>query len=82
MKQIQNMETAPMTSPALFNNAERELESLPHQSLLQATKVHYGERPDLKSKLFFVRVLSYKPTRKIIGERKATEFVESLTNNL
>ena len=52
MRQIQKMDTPPMTSPAWFNNAGRELESLPHQSLLQATKVHDGERPDLKSKLF------------------------------
>ncbi|XVF09924.1 hypothetical protein REPUB_Repub07fG0139200 [Reevesia pubescens] len=52
MTQIQNMDTPPMTSPALFSNADRELESLPHQSLLQATKVRYGERPDLKKQLF------------------------------
>ncbi|XWS50471.1 hypothetical protein CRYUN_Cryun12cG0090200 [Craigia yunnanensis] len=52
MRQIQNMDTPPMTSPAWFNNADRELESLPHQSLLQATKVQYGERPDLKKILF------------------------------
>ena len=58
MRQIQNMDTSPMTTPAWFNNANRELESLRHQSLLQDTKVHYGERPDLKSKLFFDRVLS------------------------
>ncbi|GAA0160957.1 oxidase [Lithospermum erythrorhizon] len=28
--------------------AETELESLPHQSLIKSTKVHYGGRPDLK----------------------------------
>ncbi|OMO71822.1 FAD-binding 8 [Corchorus olitorius] len=51
--QILSMDTPPTVSPALFyNNGERELESLPHQSLLQATKVHYGERPDLKKILF------------------------------
>ncbi|KAK3428610.1 hypothetical protein EUGRSUZ_E00107 [Eucalyptus grandis] len=33
-------------------NAERELESLPHQSLVQATNLHFGERPDLKKMLF------------------------------
>lgn len=49
---IQNMDTPPMTSPAWFDDGDRELESLPHQSLLQVTKFHYGERPDLKSKLF------------------------------
>lgn len=50
MKQIQNTETS-AGSP--FYNVDRELESLPHQSFLQATKVHYGSRPDLKSKLVF-----------------------------
>lgn len=28
----------------------RELESIPHQSLVEATNVHFGARPDLKSK--------------------------------
>ncbi|GMN44989.1 hypothetical protein TIFTF001_014178 [Ficus carica] len=53
-KQIQNLDGAsPVASPeSLFYNAERELESLPHQSLAQATNVHYGERPDLKRILF------------------------------
>lgn len=52
-RQIQNMEgSTPAGSPdSWFYNADRELESLPHQSLFQATNVHYGERPDLKSKL-------------------------------
>lgn len=53
-KQIQNMEGAtPLNSPnSLFYNAERELESLPQQSLIQSTNVHFGERPDLKRILF------------------------------
>ncbi|KAF8380183.1 hypothetical protein HHK36_027665 [Tetracentron sinense] len=53
-KQIQNMDApTPMTSPgSWFYNADRELESLPHQSLVQATKVHFGKRPDLKKMLF------------------------------
>ncbi|XP_073023033.1 ferric reduction oxidase 2-like [Primulina eburnea] len=48
--QIQNMEGAtPKASPnSLFYNADRELESLPQQSLSQSINVHYGERPDLK----------------------------------
>ncbi|XP_047315051.1 ferric reduction oxidase 2-like [Impatiens glandulifera] len=52
--QILNVEGAtPMASPC-FNvgAAERELESLPHESLLESTTVHYGERPDLKRILF------------------------------
>lgn len=51
--QIQNMERAtPLAgSPNSWHyNADRELESLPHQSLSQSISVHYGERPDLKSK--------------------------------
>ncbi|KAK7275382.1 hypothetical protein RIF29_16498 [Crotalaria pallida] len=52
-KQIQNKkESAAIVSPNLKNNnndADRELESLPHQSLAQATNVHYGARPDLRS---------------------------------
>ncbi|GJV61159.1 ferric reduction oxidase 2 [Tanacetum coccineum] len=53
-KQIQSMEGAtPVNSPnSWFYNADRELESVPQQSLLQSTNVHYGERPDLKRMLF------------------------------
>ncbi|CAI9101898.1 OLC1v1000052C1 [Oldenlandia corymbosa var. corymbosa] len=53
-KQIQNLEGAtPAASPnSWFYNADRELESLPQQSLVLATNVHYGERPDLKRILF------------------------------
>ncbi|PON97330.1 Cytochrome b245, heavy chain [Trema orientale] len=61
-KQIQSLDVGsspvtPMASPeSLFYNAERELglemESLPRQSLAQATNVHYGQRPDLKKILF------------------------------
>lgn len=56
MTRIQNTEKpTPIASPASwFYNAERELESLPHQSFVQATRVHYGERPNLKSKLSFL----------------------------
>lgn len=52
-KKIENMEgQSPTTSPgSWFYNADTELESLPHQSLVQATKVHFGARPNLKSKL-------------------------------
>ncbi|KAL0309257.1 UNVERIFIED_CONTAM: Ferric reduction oxidase 2 [Sesamum radiatum] len=50
--QIQNMEgTTPVASPNSWHyNADRELESFPQQSLWQSIGVHYGERPDLKSK--------------------------------
>ncbi|CAA2991222.1 ferric reduction oxidase 4-like, partial [Olea europaea subsp. europaea] len=53
-KQIQNVEmSTPTSSPASWLCAtEREIESLPHQSLVQCTKVHFGARPDLKIILF------------------------------
>lgn len=66
-KQIQNMEgTTPMESPdSRFYNADRELESLPQQSLAQSTNVYYGERPDLKSKFkFLMPTLKSKIKRK------------------
>ncbi|CAL5400972.1 unnamed protein product [Camellia sinensis] len=52
--QVQSMEGAtPVASPnSWFYNADRELESLPQESVFQSTKVHYGERPDLKRILF------------------------------
>ncbi|KAL1809414.1 hypothetical protein ACET3Z_026404 [Daucus carota] len=52
--QIQSIEGAtPVASPnSAFYNAERELESLPQQSLVESTNVYYGERPDLKRYLF------------------------------
>ncbi|XP_061341310.1 ferric reduction oxidase 2-like isoform X1 [Gastrolobium bilobum] len=48
--QIQNLEgSPPAVSPSMiYNNADRELESLPYQSLVQATNVHFGARPDLR----------------------------------
>jgi hypothetical protein len=52
-KQIQNLEgSSPTVSPnSMIYNEDRELESLPSQSLVEATNVHYGSRPDLRSKL-------------------------------
>ena len=44
----------PPTSPwSQFYVADRELESLPHKSLVQATKVHFGAKPDLKGKFHY-----------------------------
>ncbi|KAL8192349.1 hypothetical protein R6Q57_027534 [Mikania cordata] len=53
-KQIQSMEVVtPITSPnSWFYNADRELESVPQQSLFQSTNVHFGKRPDIKRILF------------------------------
>lgn len=70
-KQVQNMETAtPRASPGSWlYNADRELESLSHQSFVEATKVHYGERPNLKSKQllsnsFLLFISAYKKKKK------------------
>ncbi|PSS04386.1 Ferric reduction oxidase [Actinidia chinensis var. chinensis] len=53
-KQIQNVEVpTPTTSPGSWlHGGDRELESLPHQSLVQATNLHFGARPNLKKILF------------------------------
>ncbi|XP_059310696.1 ferric reduction oxidase 2-like [Lycium ferocissimum] len=52
MVQIQNNDrTTPITSPgpgSWFQNIDIELESLPFQTLTRATKIHYGERPNLR----------------------------------
>ncbi|GFP92814.1 ferric reduction oxidase 5 [Phtheirospermum japonicum] len=56
-KQIQNVD---MLTPAMMSplswlcgaSADRELESLLSQSLVQSTNVHFGLRPDLKRILF------------------------------
>ncbi|XP_050236249.1 ferric reduction oxidase 2-like [Mercurialis annua] len=53
--QVQNIEgPTPTGSPVpwSYNGGDREMESLPHQSILDNTVVHYGERPDLKRMLF------------------------------
>ncbi|XP_045821184.1 ferric reduction oxidase 2-like [Trifolium pratense] len=48
LTQIKNTST-PTTSPGSVNHkTDRELESLPLQSLIQTAKIHYGERPDIK----------------------------------
>lgn len=52
-KQVQNMEGTPDSG---FYKTDREVESLPQQWLAQSTTLHYGERPDLKSKLVLFTV--------------------------
>ncbi|GAU26524.1 hypothetical protein TSUD_361570 [Trifolium subterraneum] len=56
-KQIQNLEgSSPTVSPnSTIYNADRELESFPSQSLVEATNVHYGTRPDLRRILFEIK---------------------------
>lgn len=51
-KQVANVEVpTPASSPASwFYGGDMELENLPHQSLVQATQVYYGGRPNLQSK--------------------------------
>ncbi|KAJ0598196.1 putative ferric-chelate reductase (NADH) [Helianthus annuus] len=41
-----------MSPNSWFYNADRELESMPQQSLYQSTNVHFGKRPDLKRIMF------------------------------
>ncbi|XP_068636171.1 ferric reduction oxidase 2-like [Aristolochia californica] len=50
---VQSIELANSTgSPsAWLQNPDRELESLPDQSIVERTKVHYGERPNLEKML-------------------------------
>lgn len=52
-KKVQNMEgSSPSVGSTNFKvcDVERELESQPNQILANATNVHYGGRPDLRSK--------------------------------
>ncbi|KAG1354710.1 putative Ferric reduction oxidase 4 [Cocos nucifera] len=52
-KKIQKVD-APMssTSPSsYFYNGDRELESVPQESIVKATRLHYGERPNVKKML-------------------------------
>ncbi|KAJ7969896.1 Ferric reduction oxidase [Quillaja saponaria] len=60
-KQILNMEipNTPTSSPRPWiYDTDQELESVPHQSLVQATKVHFGARPNLKKILSECKGLS------------------------
>lgn len=54
--QIKNIYTSDQsTSPGSgYYNADKELGSLPLQSLVQTANVHYGETPDIKSKIIFL----------------------------
>ncbi|KAK1304954.1 Ferric reduction oxidase 4 [Acorus calamus] len=49
--QVQNLDVpTPTASPGSWlYNEDRELESVPHQSLVQATTLHYGARPNLQN---------------------------------
>ncbi|CAN8295977.1 unnamed protein product [Cochlearia groenlandica] len=49
-KQVQNVEVpSPTSSPISWGyNTMREVESLPQESLVQCTNLHFGERPNLK----------------------------------
>nr|KYP77111.1 hypothetical protein KK1_021382 [Cajanus cajan] len=86
-KQIQNLEgSTPTTSPnSTVYNEDRELESFPYQSLIHATNVHYGVRPDLRRILLehkgsSVGVLASGP--KIMRQEVATICSSSLAENL
>ena len=51
-KQVQSVDIQrPTSSPgSWFCGHERELESVPYQSIVHATSVHFGSKPNLKSK--------------------------------
>ena len=53
-KQVQSVDfQTPASSPgSWFCSHDRELESVPYQSIVQATSVHFGSKPNLKSKSF------------------------------
>lgn len=78
-KQIQNVDrSSPLDSP-------ESLESHPHHSLVQATKVHYNKRPDLKKMLLeckgsSVGVLVCGPKK--MRHKVATICSSSLAHNL
>ncbi|XP_019432222.1 PREDICTED: ferric reduction oxidase 2-like [Lupinus angustifolius] len=59
---IQNLEvsTPTMSPTSMIYNIDRELESLPCQSLIQATNVHYGVRPNFRRILFEIKESSVK----------------------
>ncbi|KAL1217278.1 Ferric reduction oxidase 5 [Cardamine amara subsp. amara] len=44
----------PISSPSSWfcSSTERELESIPYQSIVQATNVHFGSKPNLQKILF------------------------------
>ncbi|RDX68599.1 Ferric reduction oxidase 2, partial [Mucuna pruriens] len=86
-KQIQNVEgSTPTVSPnSMVYNADRELESLPYQSLIHATNVHYGVRPNLRRMLLehkesSVGVLASGP--KIMRQEVAAICSSGLAGNL
>jgi hypothetical protein len=61
LRQIKNTST-PTTSPRSVNHkTDRELESLPFQTFIQTAKIHYGERPDIKSK-----IISFSVTKQVL----------------
>nr|KYP64236.1 hypothetical protein KK1_018828 [Cajanus cajan] len=78
-KQIQELEGSSI------DERDKELESLPYQSIVQATKVHYGVRPDLKRLLFEFkgsRVGVYVSGPKKMKQEVATICSSDLAENL
>lgn len=53
-KQVQNVDVpSPTSSPVSWGYTSlREIESLPQESLVQCTNLHFGERPNLKSNIY------------------------------
>ncbi|KAK7274362.1 hypothetical protein RIF29_15447 [Crotalaria pallida] len=86
-KQIQNLEgSTPTVSPSsMIYNIDRELESLPCQSLVEAANVHFGVRPDLRRLLFELKGESvgvFASGPKIMRQEVAAFCSSSLADNL
>ncbi|KAK7274361.1 hypothetical protein RIF29_15446 [Crotalaria pallida] len=85
---IQSMEnsTPTVVSPSsMIYNIHRESESLSCQSLVQATNVHYGARPDLRRMLFEIKGSSvgvFSSGPKKMRQEVATICSSNLANNL
>ncbi|XP_065628773.1 ferric reduction oxidase 2-like [Quercus suber] len=87
LKQIQNVDMpTPMTSPgSWFHNVGKELDILSSQSFVQTTKIHLGERPNLKKMLMgckgsSIGVLASGPKR--LRQDVAAICSSGLANNL
>ncbi|KAK7292707.1 hypothetical protein RJT34_15559 [Clitoria ternatea] len=86
-KQIQNLEgPSPTVSPNnMVYNVDRELESLPQQSLIQATNVQYGVRPDLRRIISEIKGSSvgvFASGPKLMRQQVATICTSGLVENL
>ncbi|XP_019413694.1 PREDICTED: ferric reduction oxidase 2-like [Lupinus angustifolius] len=71
--------TSIVSPSSMSYNTDRELESLPCESLVQATNVHYGIRPDLKRLLFEIKGSSVGVL--VAGPKKMREDVAAICSS-